>query len=355
MRKQIFTTYILAFLGLFLTVVIAYIFYEKETKNITALFKQDINDKVNILNRELNDKIVVLKTIRFFYLSSQYVGALEFNAFTDDMIVRHKDIKAVSWIPRVLHENRDAFEKQWQLKYPFFEITQKSKERTITRAYYKNEYYPVSYINPMLDNEEAFGFDLSSEQNRKRTLEAARDSGKISATSILTLIQEKEKKKSFLILVPVYTQPSYTLEKRRENIKGFVSGVIQMDDLIYHSFEDFRNAELGLEIIDKKNSNEIIYEYEPMEFDTLDYTKSIKKNLHIFAQRQWSVEITPTSQFYGSRRSFVPYLILVMGFSFVVVGTLYTLIILRYAIDIETKINAKSNKLKQRYLLLWLN
>lgn len=345
MSKRIFTTYLMALLGLFLTAMISYAFYSKETQSITVTYKLDFEEKINILNREINDKISILKTIRNFYLSSELVTAEEFDFFTKDIIFEHKDIRVLEWVPRILHENREQVEKEWQAYHSSFEITQKSEKGTLSRAYYKDEYYPVYYLNPMRNNEEAFGFDLSSEEKRKKTLELSRDSGKILATTTLEFIQDNNEQKSLLVFVPVYKQLSYTIKNRRENIRGFIVGVFKISDFVLHSFERFSNSELGLKIVDTTNFNEIIYEYKPMEFDLVDFNQRIKMDLNPFAGRKWSVEITPTIEYYKSRRSIAPYVILVMGFCFVIVGTIYTLLILNYAINIETKINAKSDKL----------
>lgn len=325
----------------------AYEFYDKETSNITAFFQKDINDKINALNKEIDHKIEILQSIRNLYLSSEDVTQSEFNAFTKDLLYRHKDIKAIEWVPRVLHKDRERVERQWQHKYTSFEITQIQEKNLMKRAYYRDEYYPVYYISPFEGNAAAFGFDLASDKTRNQALVSARDSGNIIGTQSLQLVQDKENSKGVLVFAPIYKQPSNTIIKRRTNIKGFILGVFKIEDFVDDCIKHIGNNNANIKIIDKSNSNDIIYEHTSSEFEVLHQEFTVNHDLAIFANRQWSLEATPTTAYFKSRRTLVPYIIFLMGMTFVIVGSVYTLVIQRYAINIENGMQAKSEKLSQ--------
>ena len=347
MRKQIYTTYIMALLGFLLSSYMAYQFYDKETANITAFFEKDVNDKVNTLNKEIDNKIEILQTIRNLYISTDFVTYKEFSLFTKDILSRHRDIKALEWIPRILHKDREKVENQWKKGQLSFEITQLDEQGLLTRAYYRDEYYPVYYISPFEGNEEAFGFDLASDTVRNKMLEISRDTGDIRATQSIHLVQEKDNGKGILLFTPIYKVPSNTVVKRRENITGFILGVLRIKDFVYDSLKYIGNNSVDFKIVDNSDSNELLYEYKPTSFELLSSEYIVKKELALFAGRQWILQATPTIAYYKSRRTLVPYIVFFMGMTFVIVGSVYTLVIQRYAINIENGMQSKSEKLSQ--------
>ena len=54
----------------------------------------------------------------------------------------------------------------------------------------REEYFPVYYVEPRRGNEAAIGYDLASNPTRKQALDQARDSGEMTATGRITLVQE---------------------------------------------------------------------------------------------------------------------------------------------------------------------
>lgn len=73
--------------------------------------------------------------------------------------------------------------------YPGFEFTERKEQGIMTRAENRDNHYPVYYIEPLIGNEEAFGFDLGSDITRLEAIIQSRDTALPIATEAITLVQ----------------------------------------------------------------------------------------------------------------------------------------------------------------------
>ncbi len=110
-------------------------------------------------------------------------------------------------------------------QYPTFEIYPETSDDLLL---------PISYVHPIIGNENAYGLDFYSEEIRRNAADQARDTGLPSATEPVTLVQETESQHAFLVMVPLYRggiTPS-TVEERRAEFTGVVYAAFRMGDLV---------------------------------------------------------------------------------------------------------------------------
>jgi len=80
-------------------------------------------------------------------------------------------------------------------------------EYTVRKLTSRDQHYLVKFIYPMEDNQQASGLDVTFEPKRTAILETARDTGRISLTSPIELVQHERTQPGFLLLYPVF-QPT---------------------------------------------------------------------------------------------------------------------------------------------------
>ena len=85
-----------------------------------------------------------------------------------------------------------------------------------------------------MGNEAAVGFDLASNPARRLALQKARDTGRMTLTERITLVQEEESQGGVLAILPIYLGGGIpaTIESRRSALTGFVLGVFRIGDAI---------------------------------------------------------------------------------------------------------------------------
>ena len=222
-------------IGILLSITM-FVFVQKgEYRNMHLSFNLVTQNRVNSLQREIESNIEVLRSLYRLYESSEFVTREEFLTFCKPAILRHNDIQALEWVPRVPHSQRKDYERNAQADgYPGFRITKREVQGKMVRADENEEYFPVYYLEPHKGNEPAFGFDVSTNPVSLKALNKARDTGEMIATGRITLVQESGNQYGFLVFVPVYRNDAIidTIEKRRENLIGFTLGVFRIGDIV---------------------------------------------------------------------------------------------------------------------------
>ncbi|MGE4157531.1 MAG: ATP-binding protein [Planctomycetota bacterium] len=99
-----------------------------------------------------------LEGLRMFYLSSQEVDPEEFETYTSEALNDHPFIRAFEWVPRVPRDGHET--------------------------------YPITYVNPIINNQKALGYDMSAEPVRRAMLESARTRHEPTLSDPIQLVQD---------------------------------------------------------------------------------------------------------------------------------------------------------------------
>jgi two-component system, OmpR family, sensor kinase len=107
----------------------------------------------------------------------------------------------------------------------------------------REDYFSIHYLEPFdWRNKRAFGFDMFTEEIRRKAMSGARDTAAAAVTGMVKLVQEtsSDVQPGFLVYLPVYrsdTQRPATLEERREQLVGFVYAPFRALDLFTFIFK----------------------------------------------------------------------------------------------------------------------
>lgn len=324
-------------LGIVLSVILGWIFYAKETKAIELNFKNDVNDKAAALERELSLNLEALYSVKGIFDSSEDVTPTEFSKIAQSIFIRHRDIQALEWIPKIPNSQRDTFEQAARQQYPDFEITERETQGSMVRAQQRPEYFPVYYVEPMAGNEVAFGFDLSSNPKRQQALEMSRDRGTPLATASITLVQEASNQKGFLIFMPIYDGQPTTVQKRRERLQGFVLGVFRIGDIFTNAIRRTAAQGINLALVDKTDAAMDMLINTSPEQQLTSATSRFQYEIQLtpLGGRQWAVIAAPTAGYIAERRTILPFATIFFGILLVAIGISYTVVNLRRTALVE--------------------
>ena len=224
-----------------------------ERHEITEDFEGTARDRALALERSIAATVEELHNIRSLYEASKEVERDEFRAFVENGLEEHPGIQALEWIPRVPASERATYEEAARRgAFPQFRIVEREAQGTMVPADFREEYFPVYYVEPYEGNEAALGFDLASNPIRLEALDKSRDTGEGVATARITLVQESEDLFGFLVFQPIYRNglPVETMSQRRENLAGFALGVFRVKDMLENSLTrpHAKNGGRGLDI-----------------------------------------------------------------------------------------------------------
>ena len=122
------------------------------------------------------------------------------------------------------------------------------------RAAERSEYFPIFFVEPLKSNQEVLGFDEASDLARNEALQRSADSGRMTATRQIAVIQPTGSQFGFLVFRPYYkdgADPSNQAARRRA-LAGLVLGVFRMKDVVESKTPNASAvSNLGLAVFDR--------------------------------------------------------------------------------------------------------
>ena len=173
----------------------------------------------------LNAGIEVLYSLRSFFVSSHRVAGADFASFTRHKLQRYPEIQALEWIPRITHNIRALYQKAPGVPSQILEMTSDGER---VEAGLREYYYPITYIEPLKGNEQAYGFDVASHPVARDTLKRARMINGVAITAPVRLIQEQAEQKGIV----AYLQVRHRAVDTGLSEEGVVAAVYRMGDFI---------------------------------------------------------------------------------------------------------------------------
>lgn len=104
--------------------------------------------------------------------------------------------------------------------------------------------YVISRIEPIERNGPALGFDVGQEANRRAGIQAAVDTGELTLTRRIVLVQDGQKRPGFLLYLPLYRPgaPLSSVQERREALLGVVYAPIVFEEFMQGVGKDLAGA-----------------------------------------------------------------------------------------------------------------
>ena len=276
-------------------------------------------------DRGLHNLIVF--SLQSLFLADEEVDRKQFHNFAAPLLLHEPSIQALEWIPRVGKDERAACEAAARGEVgPDFRFTERTESGLRTRSE-SEEYFPVYYVEPRQGNEQALGFDLASDVERREALVRARDTRQPVATAPIRLVQEKEAQAGYLVYLAVYKGDPAPgdAEERRSRLKGFVLGVFRVIDTLNDALRNLKPIGVDIHLFDSTEPADPRFlcfhpsrtRAAPLPFEEylrreppggLRHTASLD-----MAGRRWTVVCTPTPEFVASRTTWVPWAALAGG------------------------------------------
>lgn len=156
------------------------------------------------LQEDLNRSLEALYAVEGLFAASKEVERDEFWRFTAPLLEHHPDLEALSWSERIPDSRRKAYETRLAGEgFPGAFIMEKKNGRFIL-AGRREEYVPVTYIEPLAENIVAVGYDVSSSRLRSEAMQASEKTRSPAATAPVDLIQGAGRRRSVVAFLPIF-------------------------------------------------------------------------------------------------------------------------------------------------------
>ncbi|WP_413694296.1 CHASE domain-containing protein [Psychromonas sp. KJ10-2] len=251
----------------------------ENTAKQVSIYLQDSIDK------SLNE----LRGLQAFYsVEREELSQVEFNRYMDILDIKSRNyIQALSWVPLIKADEKEEYLARLRREHPTFNIVKRDENNQLIISPDKDEYTPVTYFSSIQLNKKALGFDLSSNDTRRKTLELARNSGKMATTGKINLVQQAKNLTGALIIAPVYNKGLATdsVAERINALRGYVTGVFKINVLMENAerYADMKGLQLTLLDIEE-NKIDLLYGSD-ITSNTLSFDLAVP-------ERQWQLHVT---------------------------------------------------------------
>jgi CHASE1-domain containing sensor protein len=285
----------LSFFGLFTAIFIRVSKWEHHEALLEfRLLSQQTIDKIRT---GLEEQEVFLEQLERSFSMSVPLSRTDFRHLVQSLLQRFPTLQAVEWVPRIQSDQRASFEAAQQADLPGFEIREIDPLGHPRRAGERAEYYPVTYIEPLRGNEQAVGFDLASNPDRKAALQRTIGSEAIAATTPIRLVQEKGEEAGILLMFAVPGGVNGT---------GVLLVVLRMGTFVDRMLTPV-NSLVSVELSDL-NANKVISNRSlPRAIGSI-YTHNFA-----FGGRHYAVRTQPTTSYLEQHRRWQSWAVLVVG------------------------------------------
>jgi PAS domain S-box-containing protein len=302
-----------------------------------------------------------LYNLRNLFANSEDVTPAEFAATTRDIRTRHPGIQALQWIPVVPAARRAELETWARSEIaPYFVITERGLDGQLVPAGLRPVHHPVLYIDPLVGNEPALGFDLIVGPTQA-DLARAVENQSLVMTRKIRLVQEPADAPRFGVVMacPVFRAhaPGSPVHA------GIVQIVFKINDMIGRSWIDYPSSTLDTLVLDTtpgiRSSDAFIYgrrasaaaDFPPEALSDLEPGHLHTARLAV-GGRVWTFHYAPAAGWIDARISIAPRMTLGGGLLFTALLGAYFLNVRRRAELVQQQVNERTAELRHTQGLL---
>jgi len=298
--------WLIIFASLLLTVGAWYVSSKQQHLNSELQFDYQANQITQLVNERMRRyEDALLFGVASIHAQSEGIDFFKWKTFSSALSIhdRYPGINGIGVMYYVQPTQLEDYLAEQRKLRPYYDIHPKHQE---------NEYWPITYIEPLLINKKAEGLDMAHEANRFTAAKKARDTQSAQVTGPIVLVQDEKHTPGFLFYTPFYDplKPSNTVEERRDSFIGIVYAPFIMEKLMRGTLQN-KNRLINIKISDENN---LLYDEFHKGSVDFDENPLFKKNLILeMYGRNWLFEIQSSILFKQQQLNQNPLIILVAG------------------------------------------
>ncbi|MDE3274316.1 ATP-binding protein [Pseudoalteromonas sp. G4] len=323
--------------GIILLASVCFTFtYSKEVykKNLNAKFSEITEKKIyelEVLKRQIESNLFALATLFRSGLSPTIDEFQLIAASLNDGIIPYR---AIAWLDSLDVEQQI----DWIKKQESRGLTN-SKVKILDENRLHTKIFPIGLTAPYANNSLAIGIDLASHPVAGDTVFEAINARAIRATPPIRLAQQSDKETGNVIYYPVFNVED-------EKLIGLAEIVIEVDKslerlLIENNVSDAYDFSI-LDINSPSRPYVAGFDNNHLTSHDLHFSKSYEL---IWFGRKWLVNFESTNSFENTKKDWLSWLTLIVGFIVAALGVTFTLIISGFNDQLKRKVKDKTTEL----------
>lgn len=202
-----------------------------EQNRLAAEFRHRAEMRAALTRESLENLQNALFGLSNLFTGSDRVTREEFGRAAQEVRARYRGITALEWVPVVPEGERSAVEAETarELGRPFA-FTTVNADGHLVPAPAGAEHYPILYVEPLVDNERALGFDLAFGPTLN-AIQYARDHRQLAVSQLIKLVQDPHSNRYGIVFI----WPIFSIDRYLSHCIGFIQAVTRVDEILSHS------------------------------------------------------------------------------------------------------------------------
>ncbi len=251
-RHRLMLLIALGIAGVIISVAAMWHAQQLEERVLVLAAATEADEYARALEREVDRGLERIRVVAEMVAASENLGYKQFARIARPTLGRQTTVDALSWIPRVMAQERAALEAEMRTQGQIDFVIRQHQGKQMVPAEEREVYFPVVRLEPLEKYPNALGFDMSSDPTRKVAMERARDVGRPKGTPPTLPIANARGQLTMLVFVPVYNAliPPTTEAERRSELRGFVAGGVLIDSVLAQAVASFDRDMFVVELHD---------------------------------------------------------------------------------------------------------
>lgn len=286
--------------GLLLTGLTASMVQVREKEVAQAAFQMRAREIVVGLARRMANHEQILRGVASLFAVNSEVSREEFHRYFEGLRLSeiYPGIQGIGYSVVVPAREKERHIADMRLHgFPNYDIRPAGE---------RDWYTAVVYVEPFdWRNQRALGFDMSLEPIRMQAALLARDSGRVTASDKVTLVQETHEnvQAGCIIFLPVYRQgmSAMTVEERRGALTGWVYMPFRIADFVEGYLQQYYpelSRQISLSIFSGTHARPeaVLYQTEIDPTQPIDQSYEVVQTIDM-AGRTWLIAMAPQPRY----------------------------------------------------------
>ncbi len=285
-----------------------------EALRVQTQFNRDVEHIASGVRKRLEVQIDMMQSIERLMVVSEEVTRTEFRDFVTPWLKRYPGTQNFGWNPLVRRADRARFEQSIRnTGLRSFRILGRDANGRTFPAENADEYFPITYLEPLSDNLSALGLDPGSLPTTARAIDASRRSGMPVASEAIRLVQEEQVQRGVVIYLATFDKPAAAGLPRP--FLGVVSSAFRMDDSMASAQELAKRSGIRFCLIDSDGApgNRRLSGPPGCDMESW-FDKEVRRTVPlIFAGRNWELRMSATPEYIAGMRSWAAWSTVAVG------------------------------------------
>ena len=314
---------------------------QREESTVSHEFERNAAYIADDLQASLQARLDMLLATERMAAIYENFSATDWNRFTKPWLLRNPGTQNLTWNPRVTRDELTVFQRRQQAVMPGYEVRWRSNEGNIIPVGDADEYFPITFAEPLDDNQRVVGLDPYSFQGGFNAINATRNHGRPAVSEPIRLAQETGSMQGVVVYQAVFNRDG----EPGSGLRGLVSMALRIDNALREVHEHLARSAIQLCLSDPQAGSARLSGDEGCPAAAVSGMALVRQIR--FGDREWQLRLEPAVHHRRATQSWLSTSTLIAALVFAGLLSSFLLLVTGRSRRIEALVAQRTTELQQ--------